>query len=144
MKQRGRKAATALAVVKVVPRTKGLLPPENLSPEQRAVWIRTLNAMPAGWFHEEHIPMLTSFCRHVCNADTLDMVLRNVKIETLLSDAGSKHYERLYKGHERETRAAAALATRMRLTQQSLIDNRVAGRQVARHESTEGKKPWDV
>lgn len=140
MNQRGKKSAAALAVVSTDVACP-LQPPSSLTPAQRQVWLRTVNAKPADWFGEEHVPLLMGYCRHVCNADTIDEALSQVKADWLLSEDGIARHERLYKMHDREERAASALATRLRLTPHSVTDSRVAGRKAARHTASEDH-PW--
>jgi hypothetical protein len=62
--------------------------------------------------------------------------------ELLLDDEGLKRHDRLSAMHEREMRAASSLATRMRLTQQAVVDKRTAGRKGEAFRL--GPKPWEV
>ena len=122
MQQRGRKSAAALAVVSSTAGGR-LAPPPSLTEDQRNVWLRTVNAKPPDWFSDEHVPLLEAYCRHVTFAATIARALAKVDPEWLLSDEGIARHERLYKMHDREERAISALATRMRLTQQSIDKN---------------------
>jgi hypothetical protein len=145
MNQRGKKGVAALAVVppptELITAKKRLQPPENLSPELLDLWQRTVDSKPADWFGAEHAPMVESYCRHMHNARTIGKALDTVPAEWLVDPEGLKRYDRLYAMHERETRAASALATRMRLTQLSVIDKRVAGTKGQNFQTS--RKPWD-
>jgi hypothetical protein len=88
------------------------------------------------------VPLLEAYCRHVTYARTIAKVLDRVDPQCLLDDEGLSRHRKLYAMHERETNAASRLATRMRLTGQSLIDKRVAGR--ASDLFSSARKPWEV
>jgi hypothetical protein len=142
MIQRGRKSTAALAVVTPITITKRLAPPEHLPADQQKIWQETVDAMPADWFGPEHLPMLESYCRHIAFGRTIGKALAQVPPEWLLDEEGLKRHDRLYAMHEREGRAASSLATRMRLTQQAVIDKRVAGHKGQTHKPR-ARKPWD-
>ena len=142
MKQRGRKSASGLTVVPLPQRLERLRPPDRLTLAERAVWEETVNARPADWFGVEQAPLLEAFCRHVIYARTIGQVLRGIGPRCLLDEEGLDRHRKLLAMHERETNAASRLATRMRLTGQSLIDKRVAGRATDRFSAA--RKPWEV
>lgn len=142
MTQRGRKSAASLAVVQLagvgVPRVP---PPSRLTAAQRSIWLETVNSKPAEWFGPEHAPLLEQYVRHVVSARVLAEQIAEFDPEWLKDDEGLKRYERLLRMHELEGRAASSLATRMRITQQSVYRAdkaaTLAGKVTAR-------KPWEV
>ena len=142
MKQRGRKSAPGLSIVNLPLVLERLPAPDMLTPEQRGVWQETVDARPADWFGAEQVPLLEAYCRHVAYARTIATLLNRVEPQWLLDDAGLSRHRKLYAMHERETNAASRLATRMRLTGQSLIDKRVAGRASDRFSNL--PKPWET
>ena len=122
MGARGKKSAASLEVVRssnvrAIQRPK---PVEGLTPEQAGEWLNVVNRMPADWFPNETHSMLAHYCRHVVSARRVSEL-----IETILDGDGQQgwleDYDRLLKMQEREGRAMSALATRMRITQQSLV-----------------------
>ena len=121
MKQRGRTSAAALAVVSPAGmlETKRPIPPEELTDEQAHEWRAVVNGLPADWFGRETYAMLAHYCRHVVSAKHVGEL-----IEGYLTDPEFEleHYDRLLKMQEREGRALSALATRMRISQQSTYD----------------------
>jgi hypothetical protein len=82
--------------------------------------------MPVGWFARSHEPLLAAYCRHVARADELDKVAREMIAPG--SDANLSDADRLFKMAERETRALIACARSLRLTIQSQMHPRTAGR----------------
>ncbi len=139
MAKRGRQSAAALAVVPVALDARRPAPPAHLTEAQGEVWRDTVATMPAGWFHRSHEPLLAAYCRHVVRAVELDKVLQ----ETMApgSDASVKDADTLLKMAERETRALIACARTLRLTHQSQMHPRTAGR--ALDSAPIGPKPWE-
>jgi hypothetical protein len=95
--------------------------------------------MPAGWFDRSHTPILVAYCRHVARADEFERLLR----ETMApgSDASLGEADRLLRMAERETRALTACARSLRLTIQSQMHARTAGR--AADKASPRPKPWE-
>jgi hypothetical protein len=134
MKQRGRKGMLAVVQDSSVSAVERPEPLVNLTPEQRVVWINTVNSLPADWFPRETHETLAQYCRHVVAAAHVSQMLEEVesRAEIDVSD-----YDKLLKMQERETRILLSLATKMRMTQQSTYHP----------EKTKGKtmvdKPWE-
>ena len=115
--------------------------PLHISEAERAVWLEVVNDQPADAFRATHIPLLELYCRHIVNARVIAEEVANFQKEWLADDDGLKRYDRLLGIAEREGRAASSLATRLRITRQSV------------HEETAGKKlkampkllkPWEL
>lgn len=142
MKQRGRKTTGALAVVEHdVTAIQRIGPPSRLTAEEREIWLTTVNAKPADWFGLEQAVILESYCRHVCLERRTSKVLDKVAQEWEGGADNLTEYARACRMHELETRAVAMLASRMRLTQQSVVDKRTAGLRGEKYVNGRDK-PW--
>ncbi len=138
-----RKSAASLAVATRpgVSLTKRLEPPVHISDAVRSVWLQVVNDQPADAFTETHAPLLEMYCRHVVNERVIADELLQFDRAWLADDEGLKRYDRLLAMGEREGRAASSLATRLRITRQSLHAV-TAGRMVASMPKT--TKPWEL
>ena len=135
MGKRGKRSAADLAVVsadsKVTAVSRPGAPPE-LDDEQAYEWLLVVNRMPADWFSQDD-RTLVAYCRHVvCGRHVASLIAELEKGETI----DVPEYDRLLKMQERESRGMSALATRMRLTQQSTIDRE-------RKKPALMRKPWE-
>lgn len=143
MQQRGRKSAASLSVVAgaIDGRPKA---PEYLTPGQRAVWQRTVANEAADFFRTAALQqLLADYCRHRETADHLTSIIdgwtvgRTGEEEEQLS---LEHMDRLMKMRERETRASADKATKLRLTNQARYTPQAAA--TAQKRASE-QKLWD-
>jgi hypothetical protein len=74
-------------------------------------------------------PLLAGFCSHASTAEFISKLIEKERPDDLLGDRDKlRRYTRLLGMRVRETAAMSALATKMRLTQQSQIQPRSAGR----------------
>lgn len=106
----------------------------DLTPEQKSEWVAVTNRLPADWFQRENLPLLSQYCRHVVAARRVASLIE----ECEQGDSFDiEHYDRLLKMQEREGRALSALATRMRITQQSTYDK-------SKKRPTVSRKPWHL
>ncbi len=85
--------------------------------------------------------MLEQYCRHVVQARLIANELQNFDPVWLNREDGLKRYKNLLALHELEGRAFSSLATRMRLTRQS-IDNTVVARAMVN--APKANKPWEL
>jgi hypothetical protein len=115
-----RKSAAALAVV------AGTIdgrppPPSDLTPYQAEVWRRTVASEASSFFKTAALQqMLRQYCGHVEAAHLLSLEISKFDPAWLLSvDDADLKYNRLLAMRERESRAAMACATKLRLTNQS-------------------------
>lgn len=147
MAQRGRKSAAALALVSAnvepIPRTKA---PETLTADEVDIWNQVVASQPADWFNGATRLMLEAYCRHVCEGRNVAAMIRMLKAKlteavanggdplTIMLQA-TDALDKLTKMHERESRAIASLATKMRLTQQATTNHR--------GNAIESKNPWE-
>ena len=134
MAQRGRKSAASLSVVTGPVSVQRPEPPADLTPEQSDEWWSVVEALPADWFPRETHGLLAQYCRHVVTARRVAQLIQATEAEAELDLA---QLDQLYKMQEREGRAMSSLATRMRITQQALVDKRT--------DKGKGptKKPWE-
>jgi hypothetical protein len=135
MGKRGRPSAASLEIaahqLEVLPRQTA---PHDLTDEETEVWAAVVNSWPADWFSPGTVPILTQYCRHVVQARRVAELIEQATGDPKLS---VKDYDRLLKIQDRESRAISALATKMRISQQSTRTTRGNGR------STSSRKPWE-
>ena len=118
-----------------------LAAPLHISDAERSVWSQVVNDQPADAFTDTHAPLLELYCRHIVQSRILADELANFDRAWLADDDGLKRYDRLLGMAEREGRAASSLATRLRITRQSLHEMTAARKVVNMPRST---KPWEL
>ena len=96
--------------------------------------------MPLGWFSRAPYPILIAYCRHVVRAEILACHASAMQRGWPEEKEGLQKLDKLLGMAERETRAMTACARSMRLTHQSQILPRGAGRAV---EDQVSVKPWE-
>ena len=138
MASRGRKSAAALSVVPTLPNQRPE-PPAELTKEQAEEWRAVVGRMPAGWFTRETHGLLVQYCRHVVKARLIARALDGYDPAVLATPEGVEAFDKLAKMADREGRALANLATRMRLTQQSHYR---AEKSVGKASAAD-EKPWE-
>jgi len=143
MGARGRKSSAELSTkAPVLLNERRPAPPEGLSPRASDVWKDVVGTVPLGWFSRAQYPMLIAYCRHAARAETLAEQITGFQLEWLKADGGVDRLNKLLAMAERETRAMTACARAMRITKQSQIEPRGAGRRVAATLQT--GRPWEV
>lgn len=139
---RGRRSAASLSVV------AGTIdgrphPPSDLSEHQREVWQRTVAGEPIEQFRTAALQqLLKEYCRHVEASHILAAQIEGFDPEWLSGDEGLKRYDRLLGMRDRETKAIADKATKLRLTNQSRYTPQAAA--TAARNSSGAKKPWEM
>lgn len=135
MGQRGRKSSASLATMAVssVQAIERPDAPYDLTDEQSAEWWAIVNRLPADWFPRETHGILAQYCRHVVTARRVAQIVAAIEKE---KDFDVVAYDRALKMQEREGRAIASLATKMRISQQTTYDK-------TRKKPVIGKKPWE-
>jgi hypothetical protein len=117
-------------------------PPAYLSASATKLWKAIVADSPSGWFTVAQEPLLAGFCSHASTAEFISKLIEKERPDDLLGDRDKlRRYTRLLGMRVRETAAMSALATKMRLTQQSQIQPRSAGR--TWDANTSGPKLWD-
>jgi hypothetical protein len=138
MRKRGPKSSAEISVVIPIGLdTRRPDPPAYLTAGQAKVWRSIVGSLPGGWVDAPQEPLLAAYCRHVESSRFLSAMVDKLDLKTCdLSLA-----DRLLRMRERETRASAAVATKLRLTQQARMHPRTAGRAIER--TPPAQRPWD-
>jgi hypothetical protein len=141
MGQRGRTSSAALAVVAGTDIDGRPKAPADMTEFQRGVWERTVANEAADVFRTAALQqLLKEYCRHVETADRLS------KQADIYTADGSNHslqdIDVLLRMRDRETKALADKATKLRLTNQSRYTPGAAG--TAAKKSGEATKPWQA
>jgi hypothetical protein len=141
MGQRGRVSGAALSVVagtEIDGRPKA---PSDLSDFQAEVWDRTVANEASDVFRTAALQqLLKEYCRHVETADRLSKQVDRAMCEG--SNLSLQEIDTLLRMRDRETKALADKATKLRLTNQSRYTPGAAGT-AAKKGGTE-KKPWQM
>ena len=107
-------------------------PPSDLSKDEARIWRRIQSAMPPDWFRAEHTDLLKQYAQHVARADALNAAAREIDLKAAAKDAidgpDLKRVDKLFQMAERESRLMLALARSLRITHQSQVDPKTAGR----------------
>lgn len=135
MKQRGRPSASALEIITTeIDRVERQKAPHDLTDEETEAWVSIVNSEPAEWFTPATAHLLSQYCRHAIHARRIAELL-----ERACSDPELKvvDYDRLLNMQKRESAIMAVLATKMRLSQQSITNHRGNKKAGAK------RKPWE-
>ncbi len=136
MLKRGRPSGADLALVPVtplgaVPRQK---PPSDLTDEEVEVWSAIVSNEPADHFSPSTAPLLAQFCRHTVSAKRVGELIERDSAQLDLAE-----YDKLLAMQARESASLAMLAVKMRIAQQSTINQRGN-----KHTKTaQARKLWD-
>lgn len=134
--KRGRRSSADLSIVPVTPlgAVERVRPPADLTDEQVEVWVAVVNSQAADWFDESTAPLLAQYCRHVIEAKRL---ARMREQSDGFKEFSLEDLDLLLRMQERESRAVAMLATKMRLSQQSTTNHR------GNKKPTAARKLWE-
>lgn len=140
MDQRGRKSAAALSIV--AGSIDGRPPaPSDLTEGQREIWDRTVANEAADVFKTAALQqLLKEYCRHVETAARLSVQVDRATGEG--SNMPMDELEKLLRCRDRETKALADKATKLRLTNQSRYTPGAAG--TAAKNGASARKPWQA
>lgn len=142
MASRGRKSAASLSVVagKIDGRPEA---PKDLTKAQQQIWRDTVATEAVDVFRgEARLQLLKEYCRHAAECDRLAAVIDGFDLDLLKDPDHLKHYDLLSKLRDREARAMADKATKLRLTNQSRYTPQAAA--TAAKRSAGPRKPWEV
>ena len=140
MGKRGPKSAASLEIagpytaahkIEIV---KRLRPPHELNDEETEVWAAVTSSEAADWFSPSTAPLLAQYCRHVVQARRVAELIEKATSDPELS---IQDYDRLLHMQERESRAVASLATKMRISQQATTNHR------GNKNPAQVRKPWE-
>lgn len=132
-KKRGRPSLASLSVGSEVKAVERIKPPFDLSDEETEVWSNVINSFPTDWFSDATSPLLAQYCRHVIHARRIAEILAKSVEDPEFS---IRSYNTLLKMQDRESKAIAGLATKMRISQQSTTNHRGNAKQTT-------LKPWE-
>jgi hypothetical protein len=136
MGARGRPSRAELAVVPFkAAEARRPDPPAELTKAQAEVWTSIVASLPADWVSVANAPLMAAFCRHVTAARR---IARRIEAEEQSDAFNLASYGQLLSMQERESRAMATLATKLRLARSSVDDRRKAPK------PTSGPRPWEV
>ncbi len=131
MDQRGRTSLSAAETSNIhsIARQEA---PDTLTDRQKEIWNRIVQSVKPEWFGSETIDLLVAYCGHVSMHEQLCAELNEL-------GPGSDTRRDLLKDRERESRAMAMLATKMRISQQATIDPETRKNKG----SSKASKPWE-
>jgi hypothetical protein len=143
MGARGRKSSEADAVVIVGSFGTRPEPPEELTDRQSEIWRETVSSEPPDFFNTAALrALLMDYCRHRESAENVSSIINSFQAEWLKSQDGAKRYQALLRMRDMETRAAAQIATKLRLTNQSRYTPQAAA--TAAKNTGRGQRPWEI
>jgi hypothetical protein len=108
--------------------------PHDLNDEECEVWVAVVSSEAADWFTTATRPLLAQYARHVVQSRRVAELLERALSDKNLSIG---EYNQLLKMQDRESRAIAMLATKMRISQQTTINHR------GNRQTTFRRKPWE-
>jgi hypothetical protein len=136
---RGRKSAASTEITTLAQKVSEVQiityaePPYELREPEANVWNATVRDKSPDWFTPSTYPLLMQYCRHVVRANNLDFMIDQYEqdIRRAASGQATLHhfdvgYDKLLTMQANQTRMIAHLATKMRLAQQSTIDEQHA------------------
>jgi hypothetical protein len=137
----GRRSAASLSVVAGTAIDGRPQPPADLTKGQKTTWERTIANEAAETFRTAALQqLLKEYCRHVETAGRLSKQIDEATEEG--AEVELDDLDRLLKMRDRETKALADKATKLRLTNQSRYTPQAAGT-AAKKAHTE-RKPWQM
>lgn len=143
MAKRGRQSSAEAAVVINGAFGKRPEPPSELTDRQKEIWRETVASEPADFFNTAPLRgLLMDYCRHRQSAEDVSAVINLFQFDWLKNSEGAKRYHGLLKMRDLETRAAAGIATKLRLTNQSRYTPQAAS--TAARNAAKGVKPWEM
>jgi hypothetical protein len=137
------RVSAAAKVVKAEFKVQRPVPPPELTEAQAVIWRETTEAEPNGFFTSGAVlQMLADYCRHRETADKLTGKVERFEDDWMKDREGLNRYHTLLKMRELETRSAAHLATKLRLTNQSRF-RPDTGIPRQRANTPAGPMPWE-
>ena len=119
-------------------------PPKELNDAQAKVWRETVASESATFFGTTALQlMLTDYCRHTVTAAEMSALIDQYDLSIVMTEDVAKLLDRLTKMRDRETKAAADKATKLRLTNQSRYTPQAAGT-ASKNNGAANLKPWET
>ena len=135
-----KKSALQMSVAQSTELDRRIPPPADLTEYQAQLWMSITATKPADWFQADCLPLLSAYCKHISTAAVIDQQIDAVEPEQITDLKFLRQYQKLLDMREKQTRAIASLATKMRLTPQSRYDTQKAS---AADRGTSRGKLWD-
>ena len=142
MQQPGRKSAAALSVVagSIDGRPSA---PDDLTEAQMKVWNRTVANEASDTFKTAALQqLLKEYCRHTTSAAFISDRIEEIEKAGLTGESDLKDYNKLLAMRDRETKAIASKATKLRLTNQSRYQPSTAAVKAGGQGAE--RKPWQM
>lgn len=140
--KRGRKSTAELSVVAADFNNRRPDPPSGLTERQIEIWQAVVDTESVDFFRSAaQQALLADYCRHRESVEMISETIALFKPESIQSAEGVIHYRDLTRMRDTETRAAAALATKLRMTNQSRYTPQAAA--TAAKNAATGKRPWE-
>lgn len=116
--------------------TERPMPPFDFDNQEASIWASIVNSMPADWFNTGSLPLLTQYVRHVVASRNIAQLISEATSNT--EEINVKLYVTLLRAQKEESSAMSSLATKLRISNQSLINKR------GNHKDVNAKsKPWE-
>lgn len=117
-------------------------PPYHLHGEQAEIWREVVSSEPPDFFVTAALRnMLVDYCNHTVTARLLSVTIDNFDMGTLDDPKSVLALTYLTSMRDRETKAAADKATKLRLTNQSRYTPKAAATATSRPQTA--NKPWE-
>lgn len=147
MGNRGRESAAATGTAKLTVFPGGLArrpeAPEELTDAQAKVWKDTVASETVEFFDTDALrELLKDYCRHKVTGAALSRQIETYDAAKAMDPETAKNFDRVTKMRDRESKAAADLATKLRLTNQSRYTPKAAA--TASKAGGSAKKPWET
>ena len=117
-------------------------PPEDMNPAHAEIWNKTVRSEPVNWFQSQaQKDLLRMYCAAVYSAHLVQQFIDSFPIAMLSTPNGTRHYNNLSRLRRDETNSAVSLATKLRITNQSRYDRKLAATMTRGQGGV--SKPWE-
>lgn len=108
-----------ISPIDIVDRPK---PPFDFDNREASIWASIVNSMPADWFNTASLPLLRQYVHHTVASENLSQLIAEVSANS--EELNIKAYITLLTAQKEQSGVMAQLATKLRLTNQSLTNHR--------------------
>lgn len=117
-------------------------PVDGLTEAEVTIWRETVASEAAEFFATGALRgLLKDYCRHRAAADKITEVINLFEVDWIKGGEGFERYSKLLHARDSESRAAAGMATKLRLTNQARYTPQAAA--TASRGVTAAKRPWE-
>lgn len=140
---RGRESAAAQVTVIAGGFDRRPDAPDGLTDAQATIWRDTVASEAADFFNTDALrELLKDYCRHKVTGAELSRQIERYDASVMMEPDVAQVFDRITKMRDRESKAAADLATKLRLTNQSRYTPKAAA--TAAKQAGASKKPWET